>query len=463
MTSRLLVRGGTVVVPRGEPIRADVLIENGHIAEIATDLPDTGVDEIVEAADCHVLPGFIDPHVHMGIYRSFADDMSSETTAAAHGGVTTVMVFAKILSLRTQEESYLGVLPELRELVTERADVNVGFHLALSTRQHIDELASCRAEGIRSFKMYMGYRADPDARKRGSVGVDDGYIFEAMRHIATLEDAVAMVHCENSEIANSLAEQGPREPWTFKDWAQTRPPLLEEEALQRSLLFAAETRCPFYGVHISSAAGLRAATRMHSEMRAPVYLEANLHHLLLTSDEAMEMTPPSLAKVSPPLRSAADVEALWGALGDGRLLTLGTDHACLEEELKAGDAREGKAGFPTLDSFGELFVSAALDRGLTMSQIATICSANPARIFGLHPRKGALLVGSDADVVVLRTDRPHRVSAADNRSFSKFSPYDGKPSQVAVEATIVGGSIVFQTDRSPAEQRVGTWVHRTEA
>src|SRR5690606_22989154 len=153
------------------------------------------------------------------------------------------------------------------------------------------EIERCYEAGVRSFKMYMGYRSDPAARTRGSVGVPDGYIFDAMSRTARLPGALAMVHCENEELADSFAARATGEAWSFTDCADTRPSFIEAEAVQRMIFLADKASCPFYAVHVSSADALRVVHRARSSYSAPLFVETNLHHLVLARDDGASMSP----------------------------------------------------------------------------------------------------------------------------------------------------------------------------
>jgi len=453
--SSVIIRSGTVVLPEVGTFVGDVWIEDGVVRALGRDLRAQDA-EYIEAGGCLVMPGFIDPHVHLGNYNEFAQDCLTESRAAAHGGVTTVMTHVKVLRHRPEETSYLDVLEEVSAAVAASSIVDVGAHLAISTDAHLDELEAYHELGIRSFKFYMGYRSDPRARRRGSVGVGDGFIYEGMRRIGRLPGALALVHCENEEIASYLASHRPAStPSEFLDWADTRPPLIEAEAVQRAAYLAAEADCPFYVVHLSSAKALDAARRMRSLSSRPLWIEGNLHHLTMTRSDGAALEASALAKVSPPLRESGDIEALWGAVRAGELHTVGTDHCCLEWRGKTLGTFEGEPGFPALDCLASLLISQVIERRLPLELAARITSYNAARIFGLYPRKGTLLPGADGDVVLIRTGEPSRVLASENLSAAKFTPYDGRPTQAVVEATLVRGRVVY--DRATDRVEKGGW------
>jgi dihydroorotase (multifunctional complex type) len=449
-----VVAGGIVVFPEWGPLRVDLRASGGRIVEVGERLPARDGEAVLDATGRHVFAGFIDPHVHLGNANRFADDVATETLAAAAGGVTTLLTYVKVLRHRDSQVSYHEVLPEVLRAIDERASVDVGWHLAISTAQHVAEIPDYRRLGCHSFKFYMGYRDDPRALRRGSVGVDDGFILEAMRAIAAAGDgATALVHCENEDIARSLAARIP-DPGraTWADWARTRPSLIEVEAIQRASLLAREAGAPLYIVHLSSREGLAAAREARARARAPVHVEVSTHHLLLTAEQAAALQPPGLAKVSPPIRERASVEALWQAVADGTVDTVGSDHVAMAWERKQGSALEADPGFAALDAFAPLVLTEACRRRVPLERVAQVCGGNSARIFGLRG-KGTLVPGSDADLIVVNLDAPGRLEAARNRSASRFSPYDGAPVTARVEATVLRGETIVRDGRVVAERR----------
>jgi dihydropyrimidinase len=450
----LVVAGGVVVFPEWGPLRVDLRASGGRVVEVGERLSPRGGEAVLDAAGRHVFPGFIDPHVHLGNANPFADDVATETRAAAVGGVTTLLTYVKVLRHRQGQVSYHEVLPEVTRAIGELASIDVGLHLALSTSQHIDEISQYQRLGINSFKFYMGYRDDPRALRRGSVGVDDGFILQAMRAIAAAGGgATALVHCENEDIARSLVARIPdpaRATWA--DWAGTRPGLIEVEAIQRAGLLAREAGVPLYVVHLSSCEGLAAAREARTRASAPVHVEVSTHHLLLTSDRAAACEPPGLAKVSPPIREQASVDALWQAVADGTVDTVGSDHVAMAWERKQGSALEADPGFAALDAFAPLVLTEACRRRVPLERVARVCAGNSARIFRLRG-KGTLAPGSDADLIVVNLDAPGRLDAARNQSSSRFSPYDGVPVTAQVEVTVLRGEVIARAGRVVAERR----------
>jgi dihydropyrimidinase len=449
-----VVTGGVVVFPEWGPLRVDLRVSGDRIVEVGERLSPRSGEAVLDATGRHVFPGFIDPHVHLGNVNRFADDVATETLAAAVGGVTTLLTYVKVLRHRETQVSYHDVLPEVRRAIDELASIDVGCHLAISTRQHVEEITSYRQLGCHSFKFYMGYRDDPRALRRGSVGVDDGFILEAMRAIAaTGGGATALVHCENEDIARSLVAGIPdpaRASWS--DWAGTRPSLIEVEAIQRASLLAREAGAPLYVVHLSSREGLAAAREARGRARAAVHIEVSTHHLLLTGGQAAVFEPPGLAKVSPPIREQASVDALWQGIADGTVDTVGSDHVAMAWERKQGTALEADPGFAVLDGFAPLVLTEACRRRIPLERVARVCAANSARIFRLRG-KGTLVPGSDADLIVVSLDTPGRLEAARNHSSSRFSPYDGFPVTARVEVTVLRGEVIARDGRVVAERR----------
>jgi len=448
-----VVRGGVVVFPEWGPARVDLRLSGGKIVEVGERLQPRDGETILDATGRHVFPGFIDPHVHLGNSNRFGDDVATETLAAAAGGVTTLLTYVKVLRHRESQVSYRDVLPEVAREIDALASVDVGLHLALSTAQHVSEVPHYLTLGCHSFKFYMGYRDDPRALRRGSVGVDDGFILDAMRAIARAGDgAQALVHCENEDIAKALTARVPNpERATWVDWADTRPSLIEAEAIQRTCFLAREAGVPVYLVHLSSREGLAMAREARGRTPLPVHIEVSTHHLALTRDQAAAFEPPGLAKVSPPIREQASVEALWAAVADGTVDTVGSDHVAMAWEKKQGSALDADPGFATLDWFAPLILTEACRRRIPLERVAQVCARNAARIFRLRG-KGTLTPGSDADLVVVNLDAPARLDATRNRSSSRFSPYHGTRVTARVETTVLRGEAIVRDGRVVRER-----------
>ena len=385
VTTAAAVTGGTVVTPDGFR-RADVLISDGKIAAIAE--AGSAADPGLNAADCYVLPGGVDPHCHL------MSQVGLATAAAARGGTTTALSF-------TNPEPGQGDLESLirrrEELGRGDAAIDVGLHAMLydPSRATLEDLVAARRAGAAAVKVFLAY---PEL----------GIMFSTRRLHRLMSDArraglLVQVHCENGplieELVDGAVRAGRRGEHVFAD---TRPPEVEEEAVARTLAVASLTGATCYLVHLSTAGALDQVRLARRRDRPQVFAEICLHHLLL--DDTRHHGPDAgRFLVCPPLRSRDHVEALWEAVADGTVDAIGSDHCqtrspVLDEIAAPGDSYE--YGIAGIGARLPLLLSEGLRRGLPVGRLVQLASANPARAFGHYPRKGALAPGSDADIVV---------------------------------------------------------------
>jgi dihydropyrimidinase len=379
------VTGGTVVTPAGLR-RADVLIRDGKVAAIAD--AGSAADAEVDAAGCYVLPGGVDPHCHL------MSDVALATAAAARGGTTTAMSFT---NPEPGEGDLESLLRRREQLGRGDAVVDVGLHAMFYDPGHatLADLVEARRAGAAAVKVFLAY---PEL----------GIMFSTRRLHRLMSDAreaglVVQVHCENGPLIEELLDgevrSGHRGEHVFAD---TRPPEVEEEAVARTLAVASLTGATCYLVHLSTAGALDQVRLARRRGRPKVFAEVCLHHLLL---DATRYHGPDAGRflVCPPLRSGDHVEALWDALADGTVDTVGSDHCqsrspVLDDIAGPGDRYE--YGIAGIGARLPLLLSEGLRRGLPLGRLVQLASQNPAGAFGHYPRKGVLAPGSDADIVV---------------------------------------------------------------
>ncbi|WP_328673947.1 dihydroorotase [Streptomyces sp. NBC_00328] len=464
----LIVRNGTLVQPHVGEIRADLGVRDGVITALADDLPTAEAEEVLDAAGRVVLPGAVDAHFHLGIYRPLAQDAFEETRSSLVGGATTVLSY-----FRTGEHylnrtgPYAEIFPEVLEAVEGQCHTDYGFHLApMDTAQVREVPALLDGHGVASFKYYMfykGFNLSADSRDaRGFRMTGEGEEYD-LGHLYQLMEAVAAVgaarpdgrvslslHCEQSELMRLFIDRVRRDgdPQTLRAYSEGRPPLTEQVAIAEAATLARATGCPVNLLHLSSAAALDAARAARAA--APggdLRTEVTLHHLCL-DHESLDAAGRGLgAKVNPPVRTRADNEALWAGVVDGTVDWVASDHACCMEENK------GDALWPALPGFGgtALLYPVLLSeghhrRGIPLRRITELASAGPAAAYGLA-RKGSLMVGSDADLVVVDLDETRTVSADLLLSGQDHCPFDGVELRGWPRATVVGGRIAYRDGR----------------
>ena len=435
----LCIRNGTLVTPAGRE-RADLYVEDGKIAAVGGEHP---ADESYDAAGCLIFSGFIDAHTHFEMYTPAtrtADDFESGTAAALAGGTTSVLDFV------TQDRG--GTLQAALDTWHSRADghssCDYGFHMSVTdwnekTKSEIPDMAR---QGVTSFKAYMAY---------DHLRLTD----EELRALffATKDIGIVGVHCElgdevNRGIARELAagHTGP------DAHPRSRPPEVEAMAVRRCLALAAEVGGRAWIVHLS-AGGALAETEAARFRGQPVLVETCPQYLTLT-EEVYRLGGFEAAKYvcSPPLRSDAERRLLWEGLCGGMVDIISTDHCSYryagQKELGRGDFTKIPNGLPAVEHRPALLWTAGVGTGrMTPERMAAMLSETPARAFGLWPRKGALLPGSDADLVIWDTEYRGHITAADMQMKADYSPWEGFDVTGRAKAVFLRGMLCAENGR----------------
>lgn len=432
---KTLIRGGTLVWESGEQT-ADLLLENGRIAAVVErlDAPDA---EVVDAAGKLVLPGLIDAHTHMDLPVAgtvTADDFATGTRAAILGGTTCLVDFA------TQDfgETLAEGLANWQAKAAGRSSCDYAFHLAISEwRPDVrDELAETVRNGVTSFKLYMTYANQ----------VTDREIFEVLSALKPLGGIVG-VHCENSGLIDACTAAVKARGVTGPEGHPlSRPDEAEAEAIHRLLTIARLADVPVVVVHLSTRKGLEEIRRARAAGQK-VYVETCPQYLLLEEGRyALPDFEGARYVCSPPLRTGADRAALWQALAAGEIDTVSTDHCSFtlaQKDAGRGDFTKIPGGMPGVEERVRLLYTYGVCAGrLTMPQLVRHLAANPARLYGLYPRKGVLAPGSDADVVLWDPDAEDVISARTHHSAADYEPYEGVAVRGRAETVFLRGTRV---------------------
>jgi dihydropyrimidinase len=441
----LRLSGGGVLLPGGDELsEIDVLIRDGSIAGLCAPGAAAEAAEDVSVAGLTVLPGIIDAHVHLGqditVPRT-PDDARKETEAAAAGGVCTLIAYLMMAT------PYHDVIDDAVAVMETHGVIDFGFHFCIVTREQLAALPAYTSElGVSSFKFFMNFRGD-EGRYLGLPGNDDGFLYDLMCAAA---DAGGMVdpHGENIEIVWKIrAQPVPEGLSPLATWNHTRPDFVEAEAQQRAAFLASVAGASMYAVHVTNAQTLDVLLRQRD--RYPnIFLETCPHYL--THDIDSELGP--LAKVNPPLRTAADREALWQAIARGDINVIGSDHVPRHVSAKQNDIWKASAGFPGLETLLPVLLSEGHHRrGIPLARLVDAVTRAPARTFGLWPRKGAIAIGADADFAIVDLDGRHTVRAAEQRSGAEYTIYEGWELTGAVEHTIRRGQFIVRDREVVAE------------
>ncbi|MEA4892478.1 MAG: dihydropyrimidinase [Peptococcaceae bacterium] len=377
--------------------------------------------EIVDAEGCLVFPGFIDTHTHFQLNNGYVispDDFDTGTKAALLGGTTTILDFAT----QNRGETLGQGLANWHAMAGGRANCDYGFHMAISRWDRAAEAAvqEMADAGVTSFKVYMAY---------DNLRVSDAEIFEILQKIAQV-GGILGCHCENGDLVNVLVRQTLAAGITGPEGHPlSRPPEVEAEAVYRYLTIAKMAGCPVNIVHTSTRRALETVAAARAEGQE-VYVETCPQYLLFT-DERYSLPDFAGAKyvMSPPLRKEEDRQALWQALAEGEVDTVGTDHCSFSLNQKAlgrEDFSRIPNGIPGVEHRPELIYTYGVMQGrISALQMAKLLAENPAKLFGLYPRKGVLAPGSDADLVIWNT-RIRKVITAENQNHNvDNTPYEG--------------------------------------
>jgi len=450
----LVIRNGLVVTPQGV-IRGGLMVRNEKIMHVGDDDSLPEADREVDAEGNYVLPGLVDPHIHIG--RAAEDDFTSflrtESTSAAISGVTTFIGFVRFGEIL---ERRLPVYRKGKEIAGQNSFIDFKFHAYLFTEEHIEEIPQLIDEGITSAKLMLNYTRE-GAEKVGYRAVDMGFVYKVMEIMAGYgPPALVQAHCEQPDIitllTNRLESQGRSD---FLAWAKARPAISETIHAFTIGLISMETGCPVYIVHISSKETVD-VVRYLRQKGVKIYAETCPHYLTLTRETPMGV----LARMAPPLRSEADVEYLWQAVADGTFDTIGSDHVPLMKQQKEEDGVwKGIPGVGGIGAMLPLMLTEGVNKErITIERLVELTSENPAKIWGIYPRKGALIPGSDADIVIVNPNLEWVLSADSLKSRSDYSMYEGRAVKGKAIKTFLRAKLVAEDGTLVAEDPMGEYV-----
>lgn len=453
----LLIKNGTIVTA-SDTYSGDIYIEGGIIKEISTNL-NIPSDEIIDANGKFVIPGGVDVHTHLNLDVGIAianDDFYTGTVAAACGGTTTIidhMGFGpKGCNLKHQVDVYHGY-------ADGNAVVDYGFHGVI---QHIndeilDEMQSIvKEEGIPSFKVYLTY----------DYMLEDEAVLKVLKRLKEL-GGITTVHCENHGsiqlLRESFVKNGYKSP---KYHPLSRPAEAEGEAVNRMINLAAiADGAPLYIVHLSSKIGL-SYIKMAHERGENVYAETCPQYLILDDNKYEEENNEGLKYImSPPLRKMEDIEALWKGINDGHIKTIATDHCPFsfnkDKQLGKDDFTKCPNGAPGIEErIPLIFSEGVMKNRISINKFVEVCSTNPAKIFGVYPKKGTIQVGSDGDIVIIDPNVEKVLKIEDLHSNIDYSAYEGIKIKGCPIYTIVRGKIIVKNNNFIGEKGYGEFLKR---
>ena len=441
-----------VITPSGV-IRGGVAVRDGRIVAVGDEESLPAAADTVRCGGKVLLPGIVDPHVHLGGGAPYDQICETESASAAAGGVTTVVQY------RRSPTSFLETFPKDREVADAHMRIDSWFHFILDGFEQVEEIPRYHDEfGISSFKFYMG--GYEPGNPIGLVTVTDAVLFRAMELIRELgPHGYCMVHCEDDSLVSYLTAQmkaSGRED--LAAYSESRPDFVEEQDILRAIWLARQQDCQLYIPHTTVGMAVAAAGRARLDGHR-IVLETCPHYLALTpEDERLLAQGPGVGKVAPALRDELHQDKLWDGLRRGYIHTIGSDHVPI---VKTGAALwEEKPGFPGLATALPVVLTEGVAKGrITLPRLAEVMAYNPARLFGLHPTKGEIAVGADADLVLVDMETSAPVSP--EKTMSEYtSPFEGAELVGWPTLTVLRGEVIFRDGEVLAPPGFGRTVPR---
>jgi dihydropyrimidinase len=455
--SSVLIKGGRVITAADDYV-GDVFVENERISLIGESL-DVDADKVIEAAGKYVLPGGIDPHTHLDMPFGGTvtiDDVESGQTAAAFGGTTCHVDFV----IQPQGATFAAALDEWRAKANGKQVIDMGYHMAITDLKEggsLEELASLPDQGVTSYKLFMAYK--------GALMVDDETLFRSMQ-VAADSGALVMVHAENGDAIDVLVKEALAEGHTEPHWhALTRPPETEGEATNRAIQLARVAGAPLYVVHVSCREAVEPIA-LAREKGWNIWGETCTQYFFVDYT-FLERPNFEGAKYvyTPPPREKSNQDVLWNAVRTDILSAISTDHCAFnwdgQKTLGKDDFSKIPNGGPGLENRLHMIHEFGVRPGrITLNRMVELLSTNPAKLFGLYPRKGTIAVGSDADIVVFDPERKLTITAAEHHSKIDYNLYEGTEVTGSPEVVLLRGNVLVENDELVASPGIGQFVAR---
>lgn len=455
-----IVAGGLVVTETG-PIEADIAVAGGQIAGLfARGTAPKGADTtVIDAKGLVVMPGAVDLHTHFtGSHDHHAEELSKGTLGAAIGGITTIVEMPHSNPPATSVEAFAWK----RELLGAHATIDFALWAGLNG-SNLDEIDGLDRAGAVAFKAFLT-SGDPSGAapdRRALPLIRDAFLLEAMERIARVAGLIG-IHAENHDLLvaarTRLQAEGRNDA---RAHAESGPEIAEIEAVSRVLTFARETGVRCHVVHVSSPRAAALIREARPETRAT--FETCPHYLVLDEDDLVRVG--ANARCGPPLRPRASVDALWEHALAGGIDALASDHCpYLPADKRAGDAAIWNAGMGLtgVETLGPVFFSEAVNRrGLSLSEFARMTAAAPAKIIGLYPKKGAIRIGSDADLAFYDPTAEWTVRGDDFHGLARWTAFEGLACRGKVVRTMLRGKSVQADGRRCVEPGNGQFLRRS--
>lgn len=453
---RLLVANGSVVTPDGVQ-EVDVLCEDGRIVALHERGLKAEVDETLDVAGRLVFPGFIDPHVHSrdpGLTEK--EDFAHSTLGALVGGVTTVIEMPNAIPPVDSVE----VFHQRREQHEKVAWVDFGLWGLSVGAGNVDQLRPLVEAGVAGVKIFWGYALRRDTRQlvyniddepveNLLMPPDNGVVLSVFREMAEAGGLLA-AHCEDRDILTTSERSLGHPIESYDDLLAARPDTAESTSIAIGAEFARTTGCRFHVVHLASARGVE-VLRTAQARGIPVTAETCPQYLTLTDEDYERVGP--MMKVYPPIRTPRDQDALWEAVADGTIVSIGSDHAPHTIEEKSRGFATQPAGAVGCETFGPVMVDALFRGKTTVERLAEVMSTSTAKLYGLYPRKGVIRAGSDADLTIVDPNATRVVRNEDLVAKQPVSPWNGFSLTGLPTAVVLRGEVAMRDGKPVGEQR----------
>jgi dihydropyrimidinase len=453
----ILIKGGRVITAADDYV-GDVFVEDERISLIGESL-DVEADRVIDATGKYVLPGGVDPHTHLDMPFGGTvtiDDVESGQTSAAFGGTTCHVDFV----IQPQGQTFGAALDEWKSKADGKQVIDMGYHMAVTDLVEggtLEELASLPDQGVTSYKLFMAYK--------GALMVDDETLFRTMQTAAET-GALVMVHAENGDAIDVLVKEalaaGQTEP---KYHALTRPPETEGEATNRAIQLSRVAGSPLYVVHVSCRESVEPIA-LAREKGWDIWGETCTQYFFIdyTYLERPDFEGAKFVYTPPP-RAKENQDVLWNAVRTDVLSAISTDHCAFlwdgQKTMGRDDFSKIPNGAPGLENRLQMIHEFGVRAGrISLNRMVELLATNPAKLFGLYPRKGTIAVGTDADIVVFDPEKQVTISASTHHSKSDYNIFEGTDVTGTPEIVLLRGKVLVENGALVARPGAGRFVER---
>lgn len=452
---KTLIKNGTIVTSTQQYI-SDVLIQDGKIVQIGTNISECLAEKVIQANNLFVLPGGVDPHVHLHLPTpagNSCDDFYTGSIAAIHGGTTTIIDFVTPHKGQPLTQALNDRIDEANNCM-----IDYSFHVSpVDWRPTSEiEIQDCIELGFPSFKIYLAYK--------DTIGLDDETAYHVMKTVGK-HSGMVTAHCELGDEINTFRDFYVSQKMVSPLYHMlSRAARLESLAVKRAIDIADQTNCPLYIVHVSAGDSLK-HIHLAQQSGQPIFAETCPQYLLL-DDSAYngDFEQTSKYVISPPLRTIEDMAQLWEGIQNNTIQTVGTDHcpfSLAQKSVGIDDFRKIPNGAGGIEHRLELlYTYGVLNNQISMNRMVDIFSTQPAKIFGLYPQKGEIAIGSDADIVVWNPSTESVISAETHHSKADMSIYEGYKVKGSAQYVLTKGKVILEHGKLTSDLPFGKLLRR---